>query len=66
LYITHYPLIYLFTAWVVNNRVPLGPTGLLMGLLVVITSLVIAYLSLRFYDKPVREWLRKKVLMKKG
>ncbi|HTE00628.1 MAG TPA: acyltransferase [Mucilaginibacter sp.] len=65
LYITHYPLIYLFTAWVVNNKVPLGIQGLLMGLLVVITSLVIAYLSLRFYDKPVREWLRKKVLMKR-
>jgi peptidoglycan/LPS O-acetylase OafA/YrhL len=65
LYITHYPLIYLFTAWVVNNKVPLGIKGLLMGLLVVITSLVIAYLSLRFYDKPVREWLRKKVLVKK-
>jgi peptidoglycan/LPS O-acetylase OafA/YrhL len=62
LYITHYPLIYLFTAWVVNNKVPLGINGLLMGLLVVITSLVVAYLSLRFYDKPVREWLRKKVL----
>jgi peptidoglycan/LPS O-acetylase OafA/YrhL len=65
LYITHYPLIYLFTAWVVNNKVPLGTTGLLMGLLVVVTSLVIAYLSLRFYDKPVREWLRKKVLVKR-
>ena len=65
LYITHYPLIYLFTAWVVNNKVPLGIQGLLMGLLVVISSLIIAYLSLRFYDKPVREWLRKKVLMKK-
>jgi peptidoglycan/LPS O-acetylase OafA/YrhL len=65
LYITHYPLIYLFTAWVVNNKVPLGINGLLMGLLLVITSLVIAYLSLRFYDKPVREWLRKKVLEKR-
>jgi peptidoglycan/LPS O-acetylase OafA/YrhL len=65
LYITHYPLIYLFTVWVVNNKVPLGIKGLLMGLLVVITGLVIAYLSLRFYDKPVREWLRKKVLVKR-
>jgi peptidoglycan/LPS O-acetylase OafA/YrhL len=65
LYITHYPLIYLFTAWVVNNKVPLGINGLLMGLLVVITGLAIAYLSLRFYDKPVREWLRNKVLVKK-
>jgi peptidoglycan/LPS O-acetylase OafA/YrhL len=44
----------------------LGINGLLMGLLVVITSLVVAYLSLKFYDKPVREWLRKKVLTKKG
>jgi len=50
---------------VVNNKVPLGVKGLLMGLLVVITGLVIAYLSLRFYDKPVREWLRNKVLVKK-
>jgi peptidoglycan/LPS O-acetylase OafA/YrhL len=65
LYITHYPLIYLFTAWVVNNKVHLGIQGLLMGLLVVISSLVIAYLSLKFYDKPVREWLRKKVLVKR-
>ena len=65
LYITHYPLIYLFTAWVVNNKVPLGIKGLLMGLLVVITGLVIAYLSLRFYDKPVREWLKNKFLVKK-
>jgi peptidoglycan/LPS O-acetylase OafA/YrhL len=66
LYITHYPLIYLFTAWVVNNKVPLGIKGLLMGLLVVVTGLVIAYLSLRFYDKPVREWLKNKFLVKKG
>jgi peptidoglycan/LPS O-acetylase OafA/YrhL len=64
LYITHYPFIYLFTAWVTKNKVPLGGTGLLMGLLVVTASLLVAYLSLRFYDKPVREWLRKKVLMK--
>jgi peptidoglycan/LPS O-acetylase OafA/YrhL len=48
-----------------QNKVPLGTTGLLAGLLVVITALAIAYLSLRFYDKPVREWLRKSVLMKR-
>ena len=65
LYITHYPFIYLFTAWVAKNKVPLGPAGLSMGLLVVVTSLVVAYLSLTFYDKPVRQWLSKKVLAKK-
>ena len=65
LYITHYPLIYVFTAWVVNNKVPLGPKGLLVGSALVIVSILIAYGCLKLYDEPVREWLRKKVLMKK-
>ena len=66
LYITHYPLIYVYTAWVVNNKIPLGAHGLLMGLLLVIVSIAIAYASLKLYDEPVREWLKKKVLMKKA
>ena len=66
LYITHYPLIYVYTAWVVNNKIPLGTQGLLVGLLLVITSIAIAYASLKLYDEPVREWLKKKVLMKKA
>ncbi|MDO3626715.1 acyltransferase [Mucilaginibacter sp. BT774] len=66
LYITHYPLIYVFTAWVVNNKIPLGVHGMLMGLLLVIVSIAIAYASLKLYDEPVREWLKKKVLMKKA
>jgi peptidoglycan/LPS O-acetylase OafA/YrhL len=66
LYITHYPLIYVFTAWVVNNKIPLGPQGLLVGLLLVIVSIAIAYASLKLYDEPVREWLKNKVLMKKA
>jgi len=63
LYITHYPLIYLFTAWVVNNKIPLGVEGLLVGLLLVIASIVLAYACLKLYDEPVREWLKKKFLM---
>jgi len=63
LYITHYPLIYLFTAWVVNNKIPLGVEGLLVGLLLVIVSIVLAYACLKLYDEPVREWLKKKFLM---
>jgi peptidoglycan/LPS O-acetylase OafA/YrhL len=65
LYITHYPLIYIFTAWVVNNRIPLGVEGLLVGLLLVIVSIVLAYACLKLYDEPVRAWLTKKFLMKK-
>lgn len=62
LYITHYPLIYIYTAWVVNNKIPLGGEGLLVGFLLVIASIVLAYACLKLYDEPVREWLRKKLL----
>jgi peptidoglycan/LPS O-acetylase OafA/YrhL len=65
LYITHYPLIYAYTTWVEDNKIPLGAKGLLVGLLLVISSIALAYACLKFYDEPVREWLRKKVLVKK-
>ncbi|GGB02621.1 acyltransferase family protein [Puia dinghuensis] len=61
LYITHYPLIYIFTAWVVNNKIPLGIEGMLVGLVLVIASIVLAYACLKYYDEPVREWLKRKV-----
>ncbi|HEY4195520.1 MAG TPA: acyltransferase [Mucilaginibacter sp.] len=65
LYITHYPLIYLHLAWVRNNKIPMQ-TGLLGGLVVLIVSVAIAYTSLKLYDEPVREWLKKRFLMKKA
>ena len=64
LYITHYAFIYLHIAWVANNKVPMS-TGLLGGLVVVIVSIAVAYASLKLYDEPVREWLKKRFLMKK-
>ena len=65
LYITHYPLIYVFTAWVVNNKIPLGVKGLLVGLLVVLAGIGLAFACLKLYDEPVRDWLKKKVLVKR-
>jgi peptidoglycan/LPS O-acetylase OafA/YrhL len=65
LYITHYPLIYTFTAWVTNNHITLGIKGLSVGLAVAIISIVLAYAYLKLYDEPVREWLKRKLLMKK-
>jgi peptidoglycan/LPS O-acetylase OafA/YrhL len=59
LYITHYPLIYVYTAWVANNKIPLGPKGLLVGLGLVVVSIALAYACLKLYDEPVREWLKK-------
>jgi peptidoglycan/LPS O-acetylase OafA/YrhL len=63
--ITHYPLIYIYTAWVVNNKIPIGTRGLFVGLLLVLVSIALAYACLKLYDEPVREWLKKKILMKK-
>jgi len=64
LYITHYPLMYLHIAWVSNNKVPMAQ-GLLGGFGLIIIAIAIAWVSLRFYDEPVREWLKKRFLMKK-
>ncbi|MFI5138689.1 MAG: acyltransferase family protein [Sphingobacteriales bacterium] len=66
LYITHYPLIYLYTAWVVDNKIQLGGYGLFVGLLLFIASIAIAWACLKLYDEPVRNWLAKRYLVKKG
>ncbi|HEY8929264.1 MAG TPA: acyltransferase [Mucilaginibacter sp.] len=65
LYITHYPLIYWHVAWVTNNKIPMTE-GILVGMVLVIVSIGIAYASLKLYDEPVREWLKKRFLLKRG
>jgi peptidoglycan/LPS O-acetylase OafA/YrhL len=63
IYITHYPLIYLYTAWLVNNK-PKLPQVIPMALLVLVSSIVLAYACLRLYDMPVRKWLTKRFMPK--
>lgn len=65
IYITHYPLIYWYTAWVIDNKVPMG-YSLCIGSVVLVSSIAIAYACLKLYDEPVREWLRKRFLVKKA
>ena len=65
IYITHYPLIYIFTAWVVDNKVPMADAWL-QALVVLVSSIAIAYGSLKLYDVPVRKWLAKKFLATKS
>jgi peptidoglycan/LPS O-acetylase OafA/YrhL len=66
LYITHYPLIYIYTAWVTKNNIPLGWHGLTTGLLLLIVSIAIAYVSLKLYDEPARNWLKRRFLVKRA
>ncbi len=63
IYITHYPLIYTFVAWVTNNKVPIEK-GIWVGLLLVMVSITIAYACLKLYDEPVRNWLTNRFLRK--
>ncbi len=65
LYITHYPLIYMHTAWAENHAgSPLG-THIFVGIVTVLLALGIAYASLKLYDEPVRGWLKEHWLKKK-
>ena len=61
LYITHFPLMCVFYAWVVNNDVPLH-TGVWAIIGLTICSTFLAYVWLKIYDEPVRRWLNKKYM----
>ena len=66
LYITHYPLIYIWTAWVYGPQHPSGHTAKpwLLGAALFVTAVAIGYASLKLYDEPVRRWLNRRFLGK--
>ena len=59
LYITHFPLIYIYTAWVSDHK-PTLAQAFPAALLVFVSSIAFAYLCLKWYDEPVRAWLKKR------
>lgn len=61
LYITHYPLIYIYTGWVIDNHVP-PERGALVGIMVLVASIALAWTSLKLVDEPARRWLAARVL----
>jgi peptidoglycan/LPS O-acetylase OafA/YrhL len=63
IYITHYPLIYVFTAWVTNKKIMLSQ-GLPVGVGLIIVAILLAWAYLKLYDEPVRAWLKRRFLMK--
>ena len=61
LYTVHYPFIYLYYAWVKNHKLTFeeslpGAAAVLIG------SIILAYICLKFYDIPVRKYLTKRLL----
>lgn len=64
LYMVHYPFIYLYYAWVKNDHLTFyeslpGAIGVVIG------SIVLAYICLKWYDIPVRKYLTNRFLKSK-
>lgn len=60
LYIVHYPVMYLFYAWLIRNKLYTLSETWPVVLLVMTLSVLLAYASLKLYDEPVRRWLTRK------
>ncbi|TGE06615.1 acyltransferase family protein [Hymenobacter fodinae] len=60
IYITHFPLVLTYTGWVSTHK-PTWQQALPVATLTFVSALVLAYLSLKFYDEPVRRWLKQKL-----
>ena len=65
LYLVHYPVMYLFYAWLIRNQRYTFCETIGVTALAILTSITLAYLSLKLYDEPVRRWLAKKFITKK-
>lgn len=63
IYITHYPLVYMQMSWAANH--PDAPRGqhVMVAVSLFILAVLIAYATLKLYDEPVREWLKKRILI---
>lgn len=60
LYIVHYPIMYIFYAWLIKKEIYTLQDCPGAVMLVVTSSILLALLCLKFYDEPVRRWLTKK------
>ena len=61
LYIVHYPIMYLFYAWLIKNSLYTLVDTWLVVASVYGLNVVLAYTTLKLYDEPVRCWLTSKL-----
>ena len=62
LYITHYPFMYLFYSWLIENQYFTFGETWQVALCVYVWNILVAYLCLKLYDEPVRRYLTKRFL----
>jgi len=60
IYITHYAFIYIYTAWASDNHNASFELKWIYGVITFLVSISVGYLSLKYYDEPVRAWLKRK------
>ena len=61
LYIVHYPLMYAFYMWLIKTELYTFSQTWPIAISTMACSICIAWLSLRFYDEPIRKWLKKHI-----
>jgi len=61
LYAVHYPLIYLYIYWIKQVN-PTGISEWIAPILVILAAIALGFLSMLFYDEPVRKCLSQKFL----
>lgn len=59
IYIIHFPFVYIFYAWVTENKIPIGQ-GIMVGSGLLLLTVLLSYAFLQLYDEPVRKWLAKR------
>ncbi|MDR1724146.1 MAG: acyltransferase [Tannerella sp.] len=57
-YIVNYPIVYLYLGWISDTELPLSQSWP-VAVAAFVAILILSYLLTRFYDIPVRKWLRK-------
>lgn len=60
LYMIHYPIMYLFYQWLIANECYTLSETFFVAIPVVVLSVLLAFLFLKFYDKPLRKYLTEK------
>lgn len=61
LYLVHYPFVYIYFKYVHSGEATLSGSWII-GTAIFLGSVLLAFLCERFYDIPVRKWLKRKYL----
>ena len=60
LYMVHYPIMYLYYAWLIRHGIGSSVTHIALAVGVVVGCVLLAWCCLRFIETPVRRWLSRK------